>query len=57
MVGLWAHPAYPVGDARHLLSRAADTELLETAQLRDLQVDVVYLTFIIEEDFYLAVSF
>ena len=39
----------------HVLGEPTDAELLEAAQLRDLQVGVLHLAFVVEEDVDLAV--
>jgi hypothetical protein len=40
MVRFWANAADTVGDTRHLLSRTADAELLESTQFRYLKIGV-----------------
>ena len=57
VVRLGADAADAVGDARHLLGRPADAELLEAAQLRDLEVGVRDVALSFEEDLDLAVTF
>ncbi len=54
---LGAHAADAVGDDRHLLDRPADGELLEPAQLRDLEVGVGDVAILVQEDLDLAVAF
>ena len=57
VVRLGTHAADAVGDARHLLGRPADAELLEAAQLGDLEVDVGDVALVVQEDLDLAVAF
>ncbi len=51
-----AHATDTRCNARHLLGRAAETEGLEPAQLRNLQEGAMHLAVVIEEDFDFAVS-
>ena len=57
MVGLRADAADAVGDHRHLLGLPADAELLEAAQLRNLEVGFGDIAVIVEEDLDAAVPF
>ena len=56
-MGLRADAADAGRDPRHLLDRPADAELLEAAELRDLEVGVRDVPVVVEEDGDLAVAF
>ncbi len=56
VVGLGADAADAVHEGRHVLDRPADAELLEAAQLRDLEVGALHLAGVVEEDLDLAVA-
>ncbi len=57
VVGFGADAADAGGDARHFLHRTAHAELLEAAQLGNLEVAVGHLAVVVEEDRDLAVPF
>ena len=54
---LGADAADAGGEVGHVLGGAAHAELLEAAQLRNLQVGVGHLALVVEEDVDLAVAF
>ena len=51
-----AHAADAVGEQRHFFYRSPKTEALEAAQLRDLEIGICDVAFLIEEDLDLAVA-
>ena len=57
VVGLGADAADAGRQVRHVLGRPAHAELLEAAQLGDLQVGVGHVALVVEEDVDLAVAF
>ena len=57
VMGLGADAADPRRQVRHVLGRPAHAELLEAAQLRDLQVGVGHVALVVQEDVDLAVAF
>ena len=57
VMGLGTDAADPSGQVRHVLGRPAHAELLETPQLRDLQVGIGHVALVIQEDVDLAVTF
>ena len=57
VMGLGADAADAGGQVRHVFGRPAHAELLETAQLRNLQVGVGHVALVVEEDLDLAVAF
>ena len=57
VVGLGADAANAGRQVGHVLGRPAHAELLEAAQLRDLQVGVGHVALVVEEDVDLAVAF
>ena len=57
VMGLGADAADAGRQVRHVLGRSADAELLEAAQLGDLQVGVGHIACVVQEDVDLAVTF
>ena len=57
VMGLGADAADAGRQVRHVLGRPAHAELLEAAQLRDLQIGVGHVALLVEEDVDLAVAF
>ena len=57
VMGLGADAADPRRQVRHVLGRPAHAELLEAAQLGNLQVGVGHVALVVEEDVDLAVTF
>ena len=57
VMGLGADAADPRRQVRHVLGRPAHAELLEAAQLGNLQIGVGHIALVVQEDVDLAVTF
>ena len=57
VMGLGADAADPRRQVRHVLGRPAHAKLLETPQLRDLQIGVGHVALVVQKDVDLAVTF